>query len=75
MINDPEHNLAKWLDSLIKHYIPDHYSLPSTSSFIDKINERKPTNDAKLVSCDVTSLFTYVPVDIVIDDIAKTILV
>ena len=71
MINTPEHNLAKWLDSLIKPYIPDRYSLPSTSSFIDKIKELKPTNDAKLVGFDVTSLFTNVPVDRVIDDIAN----
>ena len=71
MINTPEHNLAKWLDSLIKPYIPDRYSLSSTSSFIDKIKELKPNNDAKLVSFDVTSLFTNVPVDLVIDDIAN----
>ena len=71
MINNPEHNLAKWLNSLIKLYNPDRYSLPSTSSFIDKIKELKPINDAKLVSFDVTSLFTTVPVDLVIDDIAN----
>ena len=71
MINTPEHNLAKWLDSLIKPYIPDRYSLPSTSSFIDRIKELKPNNDAKLVSFDVTSLFANVPVDLVIDDIAN----
>ena len=71
VINTREHNLAKWLDSLIKPYIPDRYSLPSTSSFIDKIKELKRTNDAKLVSFDVTSLFTNVPVDLVIDNIAK----
>ena len=71
MINTPEYNLAKWLDSLIKPYIPDRYSLSSTSSFIDRIKELKPNNDAKLVSFDVTSLFTNVPVDLVIDDIAN----
>ena len=69
MINTPEHNLAKWIDSLIKSYIPDCYFLPSTSSFIDKIKELKPTIGAKLVSFDVTSLFTNIPVGIIIDDI------
>ena len=64
MINTFEHNLAKWLDSLIKPYIPDRYSLPSTSSFIDKIKELNPTNDAKLISFDVTSFFTNIPVDL-----------
>ena len=71
MVNTPEYKLAKWLDSLIKPYIPDRYSLSSTSSFIDRIKELKPNNDAKLVSFDVTSLFTNVPVDLVIDDIAN----
>ena len=71
MVNTPEHNLAKWLDSLIKLYIPDSYSLPLTSGFIDKINELKPTSHAKLISYDVTSLFTNVPVDLEIDNIAN----
>ena len=57
--------------SLIKPYIPDRYSLSSTSSFIDKIKELKPNIRCKLVSFDVTSLFTNVPVDLVIDDIAN----
>ena len=61
MVNTPEHNLAKWLDSLMKPYIPDSNFLPSTSSFVDKIKELKPTNDVKLVSFDVTSFFTNVP--------------
>ena len=61
MVNTPEHNLAKWLDSLIKLYIPDSYFLPSTSSLVDKIKEVKLTNNAKLVSLDVTSLFTNIP--------------
>ena len=57
-------------DFLIKPYILDIYFLPSTLSFIDKTKELKPTNDFKLASFDVTSLFTKVPVDLVIDDIA-----
>ena len=71
MINVPKHNVAKWLVSLVKPYIPDRYFLPSTSSFIDTIKELKPTNDAKLVSFDITSLFTGVPMDLVVDDIAN----
>ena len=71
MINTPEHNLAKWLNSLIKPYIPDCYSLPLTLSFIDKIIKLKPINDAKLVSFDVYCLFTNIPSDLVIDEIAN----
>ena len=71
MVITPEHNLAKWLDSLMKPYIPDSYSLPLTSSFIDKIKELKPTNHAKFANLAVTSLFINVPVDRVVDDIAN----
>ena len=55
----------------IKPYISDSYSLPSTSSFMDKIKELTPTNDTKLVSFNVTSVFTNIPVDVVIDNIAN----
>ena len=58
-------------DSLIKPYIPDCYSLPSSSSYIDKIKELKLTNDAKLVSFDVTSRFTNISEDLVVDHIAN----
>ena len=56
---------------ILKLYITDSYSLPLTSRFIDKIKKLKPMNDAKLVSFDVTRPFTNVPVDLIIDDIAK----
>ena len=71
VVNTPEHNLFKWFNSLIKPYIPDSYFLPSTSSFVDKIKIFKPTNNKKLASFDVTSLFTNVPVDLVLNDIVN----
>ena len=71
MINTPEHNLAKRLDSLIKPYIPDSNSLSSMSSFINKIKEFRYMNDVKLVSFDVTSLLINVPVNLMIDDISS----
>ena len=47
MTSTPEHNPAKWLNSLIKPYISDRYSLVSTSTFIEKIKELKPTKDRR----------------------------
>ena len=71
MINSFEHNLPKWLDSLIKTYIPDSDFLSSNSTFISKIKEFKFINDVRLVSFDVTSLLTNVPVDLAKDDISS----
>ena len=63
MIGTPEYQLAKFLDSIIKNYIPDSYMLHSADRFLDKINNFKFEADHKLVSFDVQSLFTNVPLD------------
>ena len=36
MIGTPEYQLAKFLDSLIKPYIPQTYMLQSTNQFLDQ---------------------------------------
>ena len=58
MIGTSEYQLAKFLDSIIKNYIPDSYMLHSTDHFLDEINNFKFKADHKLVSFDVQSLFT-----------------
>ena len=73
MINTAEYHLAKYLDSIIKPHIPSEYMLDSTSSFLGKLKEFcfKPTNI--LISFDVVSLFTNVPLAQTIDKIADHI--
>ena len=61
MIGIPEYQLAKFLDSIIKNYIPDSYMLHSTDHFLDELNNFKFKADHKLISFDVQSLFTNVP--------------
>ena len=61
MIGTPEYKLAKFLDSLIKPYIPDTYLLKSTDEFIDRLKLVPCTNKNTMVSFDVISLFTNVP--------------
>ena len=73
MIGTPEYQLAKFLDSIIKNYIPDSYMLHSTDHFLDEINSFKFKADHKLVSFDVQSLFTNVPSDETINIIADYI--
>ena len=71
MINTPEYMLAKYLDSLIKPNIPARFMLSSTHEFVSKINSFPLIGNERMVSFDVTSLFTNVPliytVDIIIN--------
>ena len=63
MVGTPEYELAKFLDKMIKLYIPKKYMLKSTNDFISKLNQFQFSSNHKLVSCDVTSLFTNVPLN------------
>lgn len=68
-INSHTYELAKYLDSIIKPHISNRFLLKSTNEFIEKINENShmiSSNDV-LVSFDVESLFTNVPVEEVIN--------
>jgi len=71
MINTPEYNLSKYLDNFIKPNIPKTFMLKSTDEFLTKINDFHLTGNEVMVSYDVVSLFTNVPlletIDIIID--------
>ena len=71
MIGTPEYELAKFLDGYIKPNIPKDFMLSSTSEFIEKLQIYHPQGNETMVSFDVSSLFTNVPlmetIDIVID--------
>ena len=73
MINTAEYHLAKYLDSIIKPHIPSEFMLESTSSFLGKLKEFcfKPMDI--LISFDVVSLFTNVPLEQTINTIADHI--
>ena len=70
MINTAEYNLAKYLDNLIKPHIPSEYLLNSTVSFLDKLKDFLFKPSDILVSFDVVSLFTNVPLEQTINIIA-----
>ena len=73
MINTAEYNLAKWLDSYIKPNIPCRYSLASTNEFLDNLRQSVFDPADKIVSFDVVSLYTNIPlaetIDIVVEDL------
>ena len=73
MVGTPEYELAIFLDPIIKPYIPNNYMLESTNDFNSKVNRFQFLSNRKLVSFDVSSLFTNVPLNEMISLIANTI--
>ena len=63
MISTAEYKLAKYLDDFIKPNINTTYSVNSTSAFMDKLNNFSFSAGDKLVSFDVCSLYTNVPLE------------
>ena len=71
MINTPEYKLAKFLDSLIKPYMPDAKMIQSTDEFLGIIKNCQFKSNQMLVSFDVVSLFKKVPLTETIKIIAE----
>ena len=71
MVNTPEYHLSKYFDNFIKPNIPQTYMLKSTNDFLMKLKDYKLSGEEKMVSYDVVSLFTNVPlletVEIILD--------
>ena len=55
--------LAKWLEDKLKPLSYNQYTVSDTFQFVDEIQGLKINNNELLVSYDVTSLFTNVPLD------------
>ena len=49
MVDPPEYNLAKYLDNVIKPYIPDTHLLRSTEDFLERLKQF-PCNDKCVLS-------------------------
>ena len=60
------YNLAKYLCSLLKRHIPSEFCATDTFSFVQEI-QQDDFSDKFLVSYDVTSLFTNIPLSETID--------
>ena len=67
MIRTAEYNLDKYLVKIINDVMPTTYMLSSTRSFVDQISSFDFLPSHVLVSYDVVSLFTNIPLNETID--------
>ena len=55
--------LAKWLDDKLKPLVTNQYMISDTFEFVNEVHELVINNGVILVSYDVSSLFTNVPLE------------
>ena len=72
-VNTPEYALAKWLEKKLKPYLNDQHSVDSSAEFVNELRRTKPNPAGVYVSFDIKSLYTNVPLNEVIEDIACTV--
>ena len=66
-IGTATYELSKYLAELLKPLTKSDYSIDSTKDFVGKIRSRRIPEDHELISFDVVSLFTSVPLDYTIE--------
>jgi len=72
MIGSAQYKVAKFLDNLIKPLIQNDVEIEDTFKFVSLINNMKTKTDHEtMVSFDVSSLFTNVPVSETIDYVTE----
>ena len=72
-IGTASYQLAKYLDQLLSPLTRSRYTVNSTKDLVVKIKNEKVPQNCNMVSFDVKSLFTSVPIEYTIDIIIKQI--
>ena len=72
-IGTASYQLAKYLDQLLSPLTRSRYTVNSTKDLAVKIKNEKVPQNCNMVSFDVKSLFTSVPIEYTIDIIIKQI--
>ena len=62
-INSPTYNLSKFLSRILSSLLVNRYSVRNSKEFVDYVKNFTISENEILVSFDVVSLFTSVPVD------------
>ena len=71
-IGAPTYELSKYLASVLKHLVSEtEYSVKNAKQFAEFINDQEVADDELIVSFDVVSLFTFIPIDMAIDIIQR----
>ena len=73
VIGTYSYRLAKFLVPMLQPLTSNQYTVNSSFSFAKEITDTSFSNDTVMVSCDVSSLFTNIPLDktinIMLDDL------
>ena len=72
-IGTATYELSKYLAKLLQPIAKSDFTIESTKDFVRKIREKKIDKEFEMVSFDVVSLFTSVPLDFTIDIILDKI--
>ena len=72
-IGTATYELSKYLASLLKPIAKSRFTIDSTKNFVHKIRKQKIKDNYEMISFDVVSLFTSVPLDFTIDLILKKV--
>ena len=72
-INTATYNLAKYLTKLLAPLKELEYIIKSTKNFIGKVKSKEVPNGYQMVSFDIKSFFTNVPLDRTIDIVLRRI--
>ena len=72
-IGTATYELSKYLAELLQPIAKSEYTINSTKDFVQKIRNKVIENEFEMVSFDVVSLFTSVPLDFTIDIILKKV--
>jgi len=71
-IDSPLYSLVTFLHNVIKNNIPAAKSRIDNSFLLfDSLNDKKLENDSFLISLDVVSLFTNIPIDLAVEGVEK----
>ena len=72
-IGTATYEISKYLASLLQPIAKSEFTIDSTKDFVQKIKSKKIQQDFEMISFDVASLFTSVPLDFTIELILKKV--